>query len=183
MYPPGELNRFPACVPPLGGGECARAWRDDRSPRRSTRVPRIPRQVLLLDRPCYVCPVPRPEPLSSHSPCVLVHGADLGDYGGAQMGCILPRQEGQHVDGEGRPRSARFRPSATNQRPPKPPRVSPEMKRRRDNSISQMRKVQYFAGTMSARREKIVFKRLALPVTDSPHVQDRSSSQGVVSPP
>ena len=87
------------------------------------------------------------------------------------------------VNGEGRPRSARFRPSATNQRPPKPPRVSPEMKRRRDNSISQMRKVQYFAGTMSARREKIVFKRLALPVTDSPHVQGRSSSQGVVSPP
>ena len=123
------------------------------------------------------------QPLSSHSPCVSVHGADLGDYGGAQMGCILPRQEGQHVDGEGRPRSARFRPSATNQRPPKPPRVSPEMKRRRDNSISQMRKVQHFAGTMSARREKIVFKRLALPVTDSPHVQDHSSSQGVASPP
>ena len=71
------------------------------------------------------------------------------------------------VDGEGRPRSARFRPtcSATNQRPPIPHRVSPEMKRRRDNSISQMREVQCFAGTMSARREKIVFKRLALPET------------------
>ena len=56
-------------------------------------------------------------------------------------------------------------------------RVSPEMKRRRDNLISQMREVQYFAGTMSARREKIVCKRLALPVTGSPHVQGRSSSQ------
>ena len=98
------------------------------------------------------------------------------------------------VNGEGRPRSARFRPSATNQRPPIPPTVSPEMKRRRDNSISQMREVQCFAGTMSAtcRREKIVFKRLALPPEtvqlvhvdsrSSPHVQGRSSSQGVVSP-
>ena len=128
----------------------------DRSPRRSTRVPRTPRQLLLLDRPCYVCSVPRLEPLSSRSPCMSVHGADLRDYGGAQLGCISPRQEGQHVDGEGRPRSARFRTSATNQRPPKPPRVSPETKRRRDNLTSQMRKVQYFAGTMSARREKIV---------------------------
>ena len=53
MYPPGELSRFPACVPPLGGGECARVWRDGRSPRRSTRVPRTPHQLLLSVRPCY----------------------------------------------------------------------------------------------------------------------------------
>ena len=31
--------------------------------------------------------------------------------------------------------------------------------------------------------KKIVFKRLALPITGSPDVQGRSSSQGVVSPP
>ena len=30
MYPSGELNSFPACVPPLGGGEC------DEISRRST---------------------------------------------------------------------------------------------------------------------------------------------------
>ena len=36
---------------------------------------------------------------------------------------------------------------------------------------------------VSTRREKIIFKHLALPVTDSPHVQGRSSSQGVASPP
>ena len=71
---------------------------------------------------------------------------------------------------------------------------STEPKRRRDDLISQMRKVQYFAGTTSIRREKIVFKRLALPVTDSLHVvlpvtdslhvQGRSSSQVVaMSPP
>ena len=113
--------------------------------RRSTRVPRVPRQLLFLRRAMLRLmgqtmfrPVAASSvALSSHCPRLLVRGADSGKYGGSWKGCISPRRKRLHVVVEDGWRSARFRPSATNQHLSKPPRVSPEPKRRRDNLLSQ----------------------------------------------
>ena len=145
MCPPGELNSLRACVPPLGGGECAKVWRCARS--REDRLgcreyrdncsfcvgPKLRLMGQTVFRPVAASSVA----LSSHCPRLLVRGADSGKYGGSWKGCISPRRKGLHVvveDGWG---SARFRPSATNHHLSKPPRVSPEPKRRRDNIFSQ----------------------------------------------